>query len=64
MAKQTFLTQNRTIRRSQSDSTMLKQFYDEWEDPNHDPQYGTEIKSIIVTYDNENIKAVQNAKRN
>ncbi len=35
--------------------------YDEWEDPNHDPQYGTEIKSIIVTYDNDNIKAVQNA---
>lgn len=34
--------------------------YDEWEDPNHDPTYGTTAKSIQVTYNGESVKNVAN----
>lgn len=34
--------------------------YDEWEDPNHDPIYGTTAKSIQVTYNGESVKNVAN----
>lgn len=34
--------------------------YDEWEDPNHDPLYGTTAKAIQVTYNGESVKNVAN----
>lgn len=34
--------------------------YDEWEDPDHDPVYGTKTKTIQVTYNGESVKNVAN----
>lgn len=34
--------------------------YDEWEDPEHDPLYGTTAKAIAVTYNGESVKNVAN----
>lgn len=34
--------------------------YDEWEDPNHDPIYGTETKTIQVLYNGVSVKNVAN----
>ncbi|MDE7115904.1 MAG: hypothetical protein K2O56_05725, partial [Muribaculaceae bacterium] len=35
--------------------------YEEWENPNHDPQYGTKVKSVVVTYNGESVPQVKNA---